>query len=102
MTQVLAFVTAALLLVIAALPSLALAMSPEQAASYCYDQAKKMGLRLAGNGRSLLGGLHGAIPPVCDSARATAAVGLDPGTASPSDSAVDAPESAAAGHKSLA
>jgi hypothetical protein len=31
------------LLVTAALPSLAPAMSSEQAANYCYDQAKKMG-----------------------------------------------------------
>jgi len=38
------FVTsAAALLVAAALPSPAPAVSPEQAASYCYDQAKKMG-----------------------------------------------------------
>jgi hypothetical protein len=43
MTRVLAFVTAALLLAIAVLPSPAPAVSPEQAASDCYDQAKKMG-----------------------------------------------------------
>jgi len=48
MTRVFVFVTAALLLAIAALPALAPAVSPEQAASDCYDQAKKMGFSSRG------------------------------------------------------
>jgi hypothetical protein len=42
-TRYLILAAAALLLVIAVLPSPASAVSPEQAASDCYDQAKKMG-----------------------------------------------------------